>query len=148
MVSKEKKKSKKKELQEMSIEHQEKYNPQSSNKNDATNETLNVSVKEQSEEKVKQINKSPFSLDSYSRSKSPFTSSASMVNRSKSPIIHKQNNALKASTQSKQNIISTLYPSSVNSYSNSSHLYNNNSIKRTKKKVLKKDKSIKNCNKD
>jgi len=46
MVSKEKKRSKKKELQEMSIEHQEKYNPQSSNKNDATNETLNVSVKE------------------------------------------------------------------------------------------------------
>lgn len=144
MVSKEKKRSKKKELQEMSIEHQEKNNPQSSNKNDATNETLNVSVKEQSEEKVKQINKSPF--DSYSRSKSPFTSSASMVNRSKSPIIHKQSNALKASTQSKQNIISTLYPSSVNSYS--SNLYNNNSIKRTKKKVLKKDKSIKNCNKD
>lgn len=110
----------------MSLEYD---NNKHKNLNDVTNETLNASCKEYSEERMKP-SKSPY--DSNTRNKSPMASS--IANRSKSPLLNKPN-LFKANTQQKQNIISTLYPSAVNG--------NNNSIKRIKKKGLKKEKSSK-----
>jgi len=136
MISKEKKKSKKKDLQnEMSIEAIDR------NKYDITQyqDTQTSSLKKEcSEDRIINKNKSPF--ESKARPiKSPFTTSSSIHQpRSRSPFsvnnsnvhsisrnINTSDKHIKSHTQSKH-VISTLYPSA---YSGS-----NNVLKRSKKK--------------